>query len=500
MGAVRVLLLMVRIAWFAPGLGYANGELIRQLQSDHQIDRYADRAVPASDSAARHARTNICDNAPAGQAASAHDFVWRHRRDAYDLTVFEIADLDLYSFVWPYLVRYPGLVILHDGHLHESRKRALRQQSRLSDYQAEFAFSHPDAPAQFPRAVERVASKNARELWPMRRVVVESSRCIVSSNRWLAQELVAEATHSRILTIEPGVQSVVSDIDTRSRLRRERRIPPSAVIFACLESLTVGHRLLWVLSALRQLEATATTWHLLLPVRLKDRRAVHNVIQSTGLSQWVSYVDPDDQRTCADVRATADVCVCLQWPARADGHWRWLECLAAGKPSIIFDLADRVTIPTLDPRDGLTRQVAPVSDESGIDPQEPVAVALDVMDEYHSLRLAVQRLAVDGPLRQRLGDAAHRIWRSRFGLDRMATEIGVAIQDAADVPLRNLRRDHLPAHLLADGYSLLDALTRESGLPANPLRTQNRRVVSTRVARPHTPAVPSADLEDHTQR
>ena len=47
--------------------------------------------------------------------------------------------------MWPYLVRYPGLVVLHDAQLHQARAQALIRQHREDDYRAEFAYCHPEA-------------------------------------------------------------------------------------------------------------------------------------------------------------------------------------------------------------------------------------------------------------------------------------------------------------------------------------------------------------------
>ncbi len=48
--------------------------------------------------------------------------------------------------MWPYLMRYPGLVVLHDGQLHHARAHALLRRGRKRDYIAEFRDAHPDAP------------------------------------------------------------------------------------------------------------------------------------------------------------------------------------------------------------------------------------------------------------------------------------------------------------------------------------------------------------------
>ena len=52
-----------------------------------------------------------------------------------------------------------------------------------------------------------------------------------------------------------------------------------------------------------------------------------------------------------------------------------MQCLAAGKPTVISDLAHLVDIPAIDPRG---RRASPAS-------AEPIAIAVDLLDEHDSL-------------------------------------------------------------------------------------------------------------------
>ena len=94
------------------------------------------------------------------------------------------------------------------------------------------------------------------------------------------------------------------------------------------------------------------------------------------------------------------------WRSTCDGppHGRfpgpWLPHLRpAGKPTITMDLAHMIDAPALDPRTWHTHGDG-----------APVRVAIDVLDEDHSLRLAMRRLAADSALRASLGAAGLRCW------------------------------------------------------------------------------------------
>ena len=54
----------------------------------------------------------------------------RHGLAPYDLVVYQLGNARCHDYMWPYLVRYPGLVVLHDAALHHARARALLARGR----------------------------------------------------------------------------------------------------------------------------------------------------------------------------------------------------------------------------------------------------------------------------------------------------------------------------------------------------------------------------------
>src|SRR5262245_63490815 len=113
----------MRIAWFSPmppvpiGPAEDSAVLVAALSADHQIDVYVDEPVVRL----------------APGTLSAHDFVWRQRLDPYDLTVYQLGNSSHHDYEWPYLIKYPGLTVLHDAHLHHARAAALLRTFRPDD-------------------------------------------------------------------------------------------------------------------------------------------------------------------------------------------------------------------------------------------------------------------------------------------------------------------------------------------------------------------------------
>jgi hypothetical protein len=163
---------------------------------------------------------------------------------------------------------------------------------------------------------------------------------------------------------------------------------------------------------------------------------------------------PDEE--LGDYLAAADVCLCMRWPASRETSASWLRCLAAGRPTVITDLVHTVDIPALDPRTWTllhAPQPRSVSEKHEHAPSiDPVCVSIDIVDEDHSLRLAMRRLATDARLRAALGRRARGLWMERFTLERMVIGYRHAIETACAVPLPDTAvRARWPGHFSTDG-------------------------------------------------
>lgn len=445
---------MTRIAWFTPihssppGIPCHRTALLATLGERYAIDRFVDCSP------------EDLENTPP-RTFSAYDFVWKQILHPYDLTIYDVADSRRYDFVWPYLVRYPGLVVLHDERLHRSRSEMLVTRGRNDAYRAEFHYDHPEAdPAVAELGVARLLGETS-ELWPMRRVVIESSRLAVASNAWIAETLRTEASHDRIAVVEPGAPEVVASAEVRERTRSLHGINDDTVVFAMFGPLTPDRRVDQVWSALALLRHERPPLQLLMCG--EDNAMQRDALQRLGITNHVTWPTGADAADPHEVLAAADVCVSLEWPSRRDAMTSLVESLAAAKPAIVTDLADRVDIPALDPHDWQLRPLAAPNGEPRDATTEAACVSIDLLDESHSLCLAMSRLAGDPALREKLSRGARHLWEDRFSFDRLAREFADVIQHALEIPLSDVKPPVLE-HLRLDGTAHAKALLSPFGI------------------------------------
>jgi glycosyltransferase involved in cell wall biosynthesis len=439
----------VRLAWFTPwpsqpsGVAGRSAELVPLLADrGHGIDVFVD------EQRVQIAATASADPPEPGQVRlqSAHDFVWRQARHQYDLSVYQLGNSRVHEFIWPYVFRWPGLVVLHDARLHHARAAALLSKRRVDDYRAEFVWSHPDVSPDLAELATHGFRGVYYYQWPMIRAVMESATLIAAHSRGAVDALRHAWPDRRTEYVALGEGRAALDVGaSRAAFRARLGLSDAAVVFGVFGGLTESRRLPQILRAFAGLRSSAPDAQLLLAGAedpLLDARAL---AQLAGVADAVRVLGPLDAATFDAAIAAVDVSINLRWPSALETSGPWLRAIAAGRPTILTDLPHLGQIRTLDPRTWHIH--APVADLSPDADAQAMAVAVDILDEDHSLRLAMRRLAADADLRRRLGAAARSYWEAEHTPGRMVDDYEHAITLAVGLP-RPSRQ--LPPHMVPD--------------------------------------------------
>jgi glycosyltransferase involved in cell wall biosynthesis len=441
----------MRLAWFTPwppqrsGIAAVSSAVVRDLAArGHGIDVFADASrVPVE--AGRNGGPT-----PGGiRVLSAHDFVWRHALGQYDLPVYQVGNSGLHQFIWPYLLRWPGLAVLHDTKLHHARGHALLQRGAVDDYRVEFAWCHP---GQSPDAAELAVRGFDGAYyydWPMIRGVLDASRLTAAHSAGSAAAIDStwpghDVAH---IPLSLGRSTPASDADRRAA-RGALGVPAEAPLFGVFGALTAEKRLRAVFEAFAGARPRLPDARLLLAGTADPALDLDRLIRDAGLGDRVALAGRLDDDAFESAIAAVDVSLNLRWPSAGETSGPWLQALAAGRPTVIVDLEQTRDVPVLDPRSW--EPPAPQ-----VDTREPVAVAIDIVDEVHSLRLAISRLGADPGLRGRLGRAARTWWEAHHAPAHMTAgyERAIAAALARPVPAPDL-----PPHMRPDPTAATRAL------------------------------------------
>jgi len=461
----------LRVAWFSPlppvhsGISAYSLDVLGGVRHHHQVHLYVDDPVWKAAGGHLHAGLGAELAALPGPYAlplyRAFDFPVLHEHCPYDLIVHQLGNAACHRFQWPYLLRWPALVVLHDAALHHSRAQALLGDRRTDDYRAEFRFNHPGIDPRVADFVVAGLEGSPYYLWPMLRMVMSRARGVVVHGQPLRDALAEEFPVTPMAAVSMGVPDPWAHADRRTSDTEgpdsggsgaEGGRPAAAeVIVAAFGVITPEKRILPLLRALAAIRAEAPHVRLRLVGEIGHHYALWQDVARTGtrdLIEVTGYVD--DARLAAELRA-ADVCVCLRWPTARETSASWLRCLAAGKPTIVPDQLSTVDVPTLDPRHWQLKHdradAASVFQPPGS--SSAVAVSIELADEEAMLRQALRRLVADAPLRRALGRRAREWWRGRHTIARMHRDYLATLEWAAHLPSPAWPAD-APPHLDSD--------------------------------------------------
>ena len=428
----------MRLACFTPlppersGIAFYAAELLPALARRHTIDVYTSEPRPEA-------------SLDGVDTFGAHDFVWKHAQEPYDLVVYQLGNAICHDYIWAYLARYPGLVVLHDGQLHHSRARALIASGRADRYRAEFAFDHPDAPPDVAGLGVEGILGSLVYLWPMLRLPVESARLVAVHSAWLADRLRREHRGCAIESIRMGVGDPLADTTgsetARARGRERLGLAPGDVAFGAFGGVTPEKRVPEILRALAAIGDAVPAARLVLVGAEAGHYDVRRDAASCGVADRITLAGYVDDAVLGDCLAAVDVCLCLRWPSGYETSASWLRCLAAGKPTVVTDLPHLGDVPALlNPRNWTPSQLG-----SGEDAETaPITVAIDILDEDRSLADTMRRLGSDADLRRRLGERARAWWRAHHRIDLMAEDYERVMALAAARPAPAFPGDFLP--------------------------------------------------------
>ena len=452
----------MRLAWFSPWSPERSGVAGRSAELVPLLARRGHAIVVFADDRRRN-RPAVPDAPPEDgsvRVITAHDFVWRHAKQHYDLAVYQVGNSHLHRFIWPYMFRYPGLAVLHDARVHHARAAALLDADRTDDYRAEFAWSHPDAPpsaAEF--ALQRIDSVLFYQ-WPMIRAVIESARLVGAHSRGVADRLARDFPDRPFEHIALGEGPADGDTQAaRHEFRSAHGLPEDAIVFGVHGGLTRDKRILDILRAFAAIKKALPGVRLLLAGAADPSLDLDARVAELGLTAATCRVAAVDDAEFDRAIAASDITLNLRWPSALETSGPWVRSLAMGRPTVIVDMAHQAHVPALDPRTWCRHE--PTADlEPGAD-DRAVTVALDIRDLEHSLQLAMRRLATDPALRDRLGRRARAWWEREHTVDRMVADYERAIARAVTLPSPSAGPDW-PAHLRPDPAALTHDLLQSA--------------------------------------
>jgi glycosyltransferase involved in cell wall biosynthesis len=365
---------MARLAYFSPlppaptGIADYSVDVLRLLSAFHRVDAF-------------HAQERV-DEAALPAACPAHRaeaFAQRHAERRYDLAIYQMGNGPAHDFLYHWIPRQPGLLVLHELVLHHARARAfldspealayrhepssaLRREAALlplQRYRDELGYSYPRQAGRLASAQLETTGRLLPYAYPLFRLPVEASRATAVHNGFMLRAIREELPETPLARIAMPMARVAVGAEAVARTRARHGIDRDELVVGGFGLLTPEKRIDTLARAAARARALGSRLRLLLVGPLPDPAALWARLGELGLRDVAILTGRVPLEELPLYIEACDVVVHLRYPSARETSAALLRVLAQGRATVISDLEHLDEIP----RDAVLR--ADASDEEG---------------------------------------------------------------------------------------------------------------------------------------
>ena len=315
------------------GISDYNGDLLPFLSKYVDIDIFIDDYEPAKE---LRQRFNIY---------SYKEFERRYASGEYDLVLYHMGNNPYHFYLYPFLIKYPGITVLHDYVLHHFYSGMTWIKGDVEGYLEELRYNHGKMGEELGKVIVKgMITGLELFVFPMNKRIIDSSLGVIVHSDYIKGEIENYHPGANVKKIHMGIPA----IDSRSFNRREAKeklgIPSDSFVLGVFGFVTPMKRVALVLNAFNKVLKVIPDAILLIVGNIEDD-GIDEMIKELNLEKNVritGYVPGEDFK--AYIMAT-DIAVNLRYPTAGETSASLLRIMGMGVPVIIFNYRQFAEIP-----------------------------------------------------------------------------------------------------------------------------------------------------------
>ena len=322
-----------------------------------------------------HVDARTEENAPEGVAEEA-------------TPIYQMGNSPLHGFMYPFVTRYPGVLVLHDLVLHHSRlatylarpeveeykndlgSRTKRERAlaALEEYASEVELSYPKSGRRLAEIAVRMGGGRLLYDYPLFESLARVSRLVLAHSKAACDTVREHVPEVAVERVRMGIEipPLVSREEARARLGLSRLFGlfawgETSVLIASSGLVTPEKQVSTALRALGRLVNRGHDVYYCLVGRTVPHYDALEEARSLGVADRVRSTG----RVSADEfwlwACAADLCLNLRYPTGGETSATLLRLMAAGRPVLVSDQAQQLDFP-----EGTVVRVSPAGAADGL--------------------------------------------------------------------------------------------------------------------------------------
>jgi glycosyltransferase involved in cell wall biosynthesis len=353
----------------------------------------------------------------ASERVSIHSHASFERRFAtrpYDLVLYHMGNNPHHAYLYPYLLKYPGVVVLHDYVLHHFISGTTWWVGNHEAYAEEMRYNYGDSGEELARLLSRGIWTHLQFfLYPANKRVLDVSLGVIVHSDYIKREI--ERLHPAVtvrkismgMPVQPDPTEDSGDVKVRMGLPRE------AFVVGTFGFATSIKKIDTVVQAFRRLLSEVPHARLLIVGEIQDDE-IRKLIAALKLEKEVRITGYVADDVFHDLILATDMAVNLRYPTAGETSASLLDLMSMKVPVVVFDYRQFSEVP-----DGCCVKIGLGDHEVG------------------ELYFAMKTLATNQEARKQIGESAAQYVRTNCRLEDSAKAYAEFFEF--------VRQKHLPA-------------------------------------------------------
>lgn len=339
-----------------------------------------------------------------GTAFPIGDLLVRAAAEPYDAVIYQMGNAPAHDFMYEWMERVPGVVVLHDLVLHHSFARRYLESPESRDYAAdpsnhEKRLRAEKSHASYLEAVEKSYPGTGERLkdahfnsagdllpyaFPLFEPALAHALAVGVHNSCMAEAVRAARPDMECFKLAMPVREQAVSAASTAALRTRLGLSVNSPIVGCFGLVTREKRIETVARAIARLAEIHSNVRLLLAGPVSDPPWLGALLDRTGVSPRAVVAGRLEPGDFVAAMALTHAVVHLRYPTGRETSAALLRVMAQGRPVVISDLANQKEIP------------------------HDVVRRVDLCDEEGDLTRALDGILTNRPAAEAMGERARR--------------------------------------------------------------------------------------------
>ena len=266
---------------------------------------------------------------------SFEKFEYLNTRDEFDLILYDMADKIEHSYIYPFIKRFPGIIVLHDYACHQIYRGFEASDNYESFYLKELTKNYGNSSNSIAfRYDNKIWTEIDDFLYPNNSEIIYNSLGIIVHNDIIKNRIVDEYPDIKVRHINFAIET--HDFNYEKQDAKERmNIEYFLFVFGIFPCNGKIDKLDIALRGFKELVQKFPDSLLLIVGEIQEK-SIHNTIDELDIWEKIKFIDPSKQNIFNCMLAT-DIAFEFSNPITKNAHMKMLKLMALSTPVAIFN-------------------------------------------------------------------------------------------------------------------------------------------------------------------